>query len=312
MSASCHMLEKVLPVELGQIVSNKLNFNKLYEIRIRAGCPISVNYGGKYYFVNKDGLSSKVQGAVLGTSNLVQGVILRATEHSIYAATKQINAGYITVQGGIRIGICGEVVWDGDKIRAVKNFCSINIRVPHQVVGCADKGCTYIMSQHQARSKNTLIVSPPGAGKTTYLRDIARNLGQATNIQNILIADERSEIAAVYDGLAQLDVGYSTDIVSNSSKALAFEQGIRAMRPDIIIADEISGQSDIASIQYALSSGVTTIASIHANSLADLQNKAGFENIVQKKLFELYIVLSNKNGPGTLDGVYDGNMEKIV
>jgi stage III sporulation protein AA len=128
---------------------------------------------------------------------------------------------------------------------------------------------------------------------------------------NVLIADERSEIAACYNGVPQLDVGAHTDIISNCSKAYAFEQGIRAMRPDIIITDEIANIQDIASIQYALSAGVVVIASIHARDIADIPNKAGFVEILQKSLFERYIVLSNKGGPGTLAGVYDGRMVAI-
>jgi stage III sporulation protein AA len=203
-------------------------------------------------------------------------------------------------------------VWDGDKIRAVKNFVSLNIRIPHQVFDCSKMGYQYIFDRERNAFNNTLIISPPGAGKTTFLRDITRLLSHQRPIINVLLVDERSEIAAVHNSTPQLDVGQNTDIISNSSKAFAFEQGIRAMRPDVIVVDELAGGEDIEAINYALSAGVAVIASIHAKNIYDLCNKKNFDIIVTKKLFDLFMVLSNLHGPGTVQGIFDSDFKEIA
>jgi len=363
------MLQKILPREIVSTSADLLNMDKLYEVRLRSGGVVGINYGGRFYFLSKNGLVDKPNLAIQCTQAMLQDVVMRASDYSIYASTKQINNGYISVQGGIRIGICGEVVWDNNSIKAVKNFSAINIRVPHQVHGCADFGMKYITSSiavsdlktnnsdkngvssdqisikkddvldtkssthsnnynnistkstTQIASKNskdtyvnilnTLILSPPGAGKTTYLRDIARQLGNMSPILNTLLVDERSELAACYNGVPQLDVGYTTDIISNCSKNFAFEQGIRAMRPDVIITDELAGTQDLQSITYAMSAGVKTIASIHAYDMRDLHQKLGFKNLLNSKIFELYIVLSSTPKVGTVVEIYDKNMQLI-
>ncbi|MCL1954256.1 MAG: Flp pilus assembly complex ATPase component TadA [Firmicutes bacterium] len=287
-----------MPQSIYGVIDRLLNEDKLYEIRLRSGGVVSCNYGGKYSFLGASGLVDCPNLAFDCNQGLLQSVIMQACDHSIYASTKQINNGYVSVQGGIRIGVSGEVVWDGSKIRAIKNFSAINIRVPHEVVDCALSGFNHIYTNKKIL--NTLIISPPGAGKTTYLRDLARLFGLVRPIVNTLLVDERSEIAACYSGVPQLQVGASTDIISNCTKAYAFEQGIRAMRPDLIITDEIATIEDIKAIAYAQSAGVKVIASIHAYDIHDLTHKVGFGLILDNKVFDKYIVLSNINRVGTV------------
>ncbi|HEY8419900.1 MAG TPA: stage III sporulation protein AA [Clostridia bacterium] len=302
------MIEKFLPEFLVDILKNKLNYDYVYEIRIRSQLPICVNYGGKYYFLNPEGIGGINDGSIITDKKMLEAIIYRAAEYSMYAVTNQLQQSFITVSGGIRIGICGELVIEDQKIVSVKNFTSLIIRIPHEVYDCALTAYNFIA---QDELYNTLIISPPGCGKTTFLRDIARLLSQGDSIRNTLIIDERYEIASCYNGMPQLNVGEFTDVISNCTKRYGFEQGIRAMRPDVIITDELANQSDIDAVKYATSCGVKIIASAHAFDLNDLFNKPGFEDIIRNKLFERFVVLSNRRGPGTYEGVYDYHFNNI-
>ncbi|HEY8423565.1 MAG TPA: ATPase, T2SS/T4P/T4SS family [Clostridia bacterium] len=302
------MIEKILPEFLVDILKNKLNYDHVYEIRIRSQMPICVNYGGRYYYLNPEGVGGPNDGSIVTDRKILEAIIYRAAEYSMYAVNNQLKQSYITVRGGIRIGVCGELVIEDQKIISVKNFTSLIIRIPHEVYDCALTAYQFIA---QDQIYNTLIVSPPGCGKTTFLRDIARLLSQSEYIRNALIIDERYEIASCYNGVPQLNVGEFTDVISNCSKQYGFEQGIRAMKPDVIITDELANQSDLDAIKYAARCGVKVIATAHAADHIDLINKPGFEDIIKSKLFERYVVLSNRRGPGTYEGVYDGSFNNI-
>ncbi|MCL2256240.1 MAG: stage III sporulation protein AA, partial [Firmicutes bacterium] len=232
-------LEKILPSKVVLAMKKCLNFEKLYEIRLRTNKPIMVNYGGKYFVLSTFGIKETIDDdAFIVGEGVINDIVVKASDYSLYAVNEQICAGYLTIRGGIRLGLGGEIVWDGGKVKTVKNFSSLNIRVPHEIKNCAKRVFNVSV---EPQIKNTLIISPPGAGKTTLLRDLARLAASNAPIKNILLIDERNELAAVANGVAQLDVGTSTDIISNCSKEYAFESAIRALRPDIIICDELFG-----------------------------------------------------------------------
>jgi len=211
--------------------------------------------------------------------------------------------------GGVRIGICGEAVWEKNCLKTLKNISSLVIRVPREVKGCSLPILNSLFIQN---FQNTLIISPPGAGKTTLIRDIVYQLSQKNYCYNVLIVDERFEIANSFEGNPTLDVGNFCDVLSGVSKNYAFENGIRSLKPDIIVCDEISGERDFNSILVASSCGVNLLASIHAKDLEGLKKKKDFEEIIEKKVFSRFVVLSLKEGPGTIEGVYDENMRLII
>lgn len=301
------MFEKLFP----QYILKALNLtpiNKINEIRIRENKAIIVTISNKSYFLSQEGLTGKLEKAIIAEKFLIDEIVKRACENSVYAFSNQIKEGFITTQGGIRIGLGGEGVYENKSLKTLKNINSLSIRIPREVKGCAIKILEYLFKQDFL---NTLIISPPGGGKTTLIRDIIYQLSQKNYCYNILLVDERFEIANCFNGLATLDVGNFCDILSGVSKRYAFENGIRSLRPDIIVTDEISNLSDYDSILYACNSGVNILASIHAKTIDDLKYKKDFESILKNKVFSRFIVLSSRDGPGTIEAIYDENLRCI-
>ncbi len=257
----------------------------VYELRIRADKPISVNYQGKYRFLGAHGLTERRENALINTAEEVEECVFQAGECSVYSVEEQIKRGFITAKSGERIGLSGEYVLERGQPLAIRNFTSLCIRVPHEIIGCAEevyKGC---MSD---RVRNLLLMSSPGLGKTTILRDLTRILSEKTG-KNLLICDERGEI-----GVGK--TGDTCDIVRFCDKEQAFEAGIRAMRPDIVVTDELS-LGDCAALRKAVAAGITVIASAHFSQM----NFVGEEF---RSLFERFVLL-NEEKIGEIKGIYD-------
>jgi stage III sporulation protein AA len=304
------MLSKILPDSLNEIINTKIDVNKLYEIRLRQGRPIVLDYGGQSFFLSFDGISLTKQNAIFADDKIISSVVFKASNNSVYAINNQLQQGFITAYGGIRIGVCGELVIENGKVVTVKNFSSLNIRIPHEIKNCSLNAFNFLLDQ-SGEFRNTLIISPPGAGKTTFLRDIAKNLSDLDDKKNILILDERYEIAASVMGKNALNVGDYADCISGATKEFGFREGIRAMRPDIIFTDELATKSDLESVQIAASSGVKIVASVHAKTLTELRSKKNFNDVLDAGVFERFIVLSRKNGPGTYEAIYDEHFNML-
>ncbi len=297
------MIECYLPIVVGQAIA-KLNLGKLREIRMRIDSPIIVDYGGIYY-LGENGITDIISKSIICDKSMLDFVITHACENSIYAYNEEIKKGFITIEGGIRIGLAGTCVSEKESIKTIKNFSSINIRLPHEVKNCSLKIIEFITEPHIS---NTLILSPPGAGKTTLLRDLAFQISQKY-MQNVLIVDERNEIANVVNGFPQYRLGIFCDIITNCTKQFGLENGIRSMRPDVVMTDEIANLDDINAILYAQGCGVKVIATTHCDNLENLQTKKDFQQLLHNKSFNRYVVLSSRNGAGTIEGVYDKNFK---
>ena len=304
------MLENILPTNIYQTLSQTIKFSKLYEIRLRTNKPICVNYSNKIYYLSLEGLTNLEENAIICSKNLIDSIVLKASNYSLYTINEDIKRGYITLKNGIRIGVVGEVVSENENIKTLKDFNALNIRIPHEVKNCSLNIFNYLIENGQIL--NTLIVSSPCAGKTTFIRDICFQLSNKNFAINILLLDERNEVSATNKGTATMDVGKFTDILLYSTKKMGFENGIRSMSPNLIVTDEIANREDCESLIYASNCGVNLLATTHARDIEDLKEKNIFNEILRKRIFKRFVILSQKNGAGTIEGVFDENLVRIL
>ncbi|MDE6585617.1 MAG: hypothetical protein K2K80_02935 [Clostridia bacterium] len=275
-----------LPDDIKSALSH-LNYNFLTEIRLRRGQPVIIEYQGAYRYLGRYGVSANDADRLYILD--ISSVLNAATGGCIYGYTEQIKSGFITVEHGVRIGIAGEYVTENGKVNTIKNITSLNIRIPHDVVGCSG---SIVNSLFRCGPVSTLIFSKPGLGKTTMLRDIARSIIKL-QICNVLIFDERGEIAAIDAYGDGFDLG-AVDVVRCYNKKGAIASAVRAMKPQIIITDELYGSDDIAAVKYITDCGITVIASSHVCD----------KNILKEMPFEYFVELKSINGQPI---IYDKN-----
>ena len=265
----------IYQIFLNIFTENNQIINEIQEIRIRANRPI---------------LLKLRETDILLQYNISQTEILqileRLCENSIYAYKNQICEGFITVKGGHRVGLTGSCVIENGKITNIKYISSLNFRIAREVFNCSTKVLNEIIDIENKTIYNTIIASPPGKGKTTILRDIIRILSNGINEINFNgkicgVVDERGEIAAMYKGVPQNDIGIRTDIVENIDKNRGIHILIRTMSPEIIACDEIGSYEDIEAIQYALYSGVKGIFTMHAKNIDDVKNNRYVYNLIE-------------------------------
>ena len=289
---------------------------KTEEIRLRNGRPLSISYDGRDYFVNINGsLSSNPSNGVIVSERHIIDTFQLISNYSVYAYTEEIRNGYITIRGGHRVGIGGKVTYGLNGIENIRNISSLNIRIGREVLGVSNNILPYITKSLNG-FYNTLIISPPQCGKTTLLRDIVRNLSNGIESNSkgfkVSVVDERSELAGMYNGMAQKDVGIRTDILDGCLKSDGIIMAIRALSPDIIAVDEIGGKKDVEAIHEALRAGIKLMATVHGSSLDEVRNKSSMKELFKENIFERFIILDRSAGVGTIKEVIDGYSHKPI
>ena len=270
------------PIEIGQLIQNNIEqfeMNELEEIRIRVSKPIILKLANREKIINYK----------VSTQDILK-ILENITENSLYSYQKQICSGYISLKGGHRVGITGNVVMEDEKVININYIYSLNFRIAKQVLGAADYIKEKVIENNNIY--NTLIVSPPGAGKTTILRDLIR---QISKNKTIGVVDERGEIAAMYKNEPQNDMGLKVDILSNVSKDIGIRMLVRSMAPDIICADEIGTKNDVEAIKYAVTSGVKGIFTAHGNNIESIKNSPILKELIEIKLIDRIIFLDKYN-----------------
>lgn len=311
----------ILPQRLSNLLSQALGSEEtkaLETLRIRRDKPLSITLGGLERFVTESGcLEDAPVTPLCPTATEVDDILSLATRGSLYSVETEMRRGYLTLPGGHRLGIAGEAVLDNEQIKSMKHISSVQVRVAHEVKGCADALLEGIVRGHKDRPLHTLIIGPPGAGKTTLLRDLARQLSDGTKGRGsrgfqVAVADERSEIAGTYRGQVQLDVGRRTDVIDGAPKAVAMSMLVRSMAPDVIVTDEIGAADDAAAVADVLRCGVTLIASAHAADMTELTRRPILRELLHSGAFQRVAILSRRRGVGTLERLIDLDKAPIM
>ncbi len=293
-------------------IFNKLSeeaFDQIYEIRLRINQPIIIIKDNKETFICLDGTyTMDLNEAVKATSEDIKNTLEIMSQYSMYAFEEELRQGYITLEGGHRVGIVGKVIIEHNKIKSIRYVGSMNIRVAHEIIGCSGKIVPYIYKSYQA-VYHTLLVSPPRCGKTTILRDLIRQISKGSALQKgmtVGVVDERSEIAGCYRGVPQNQIGPRTDVLDGCTKVDGMLMLLRSMSPDVIAVDEIGKKEDLFAIEEVLNAGVNIICTVHGTSLEDLMSKPVLKEIIEKRFFERIICISARKGPGTIETILDG------
>lgn len=299
----------VLPGTIRMILRREhLKYEYLQEIKLRIGQPLILVYKGE----------ELVPGGIRDKPHIVTAEEIRETldyvsGYSLYAFEQEMRQGFITIEGGHRVGVTGQAILEEGKVRNIKYISSINIRMAHEVPGCADKVFPYITYNRQLA--HTMIISPPGCGKTTLLRDIVRQVSDGNEWvrgMTVGVVDERSEIGGSYMGIAQNHLGVRTDVLDGCPKAEGMIMLIRSMGPQVIAVDEIGMESDVHAVAYAMHCGCKMLVTAHGSSVEEIAKKPALARMIETQAFERYIVLENKEQVGQVSAIYDGSGKQIA
>ncbi len=261
---------------------------RINEIRLRINRPLSVSIYGENHFVTQNGsLTLSPSLSVICSSEDIQTSFRAVCDYSVHSHQKEISQGFITIEGGNRVGICGTAVGTDKKIETLNYISSMNFRIAGEIFGCGEEICKKLLSR---RLTGILLVGEPLSGKTTILRDICRIIGKSHRIS---IIDERSEIAACYKGVPQNDIGFFSDLLDGYDKKNGIETAVRVMSPEMVVCDEIGGKSDCEAVLSAVTSGVKFAASVHGNSIDEILQREHLKKLVDCGIFEYAVLLGS-------------------
>lgn len=289
-------IKKVLGSKINHILNeNQISFSNLQEIRLRIGKPL---------IIVSDNIEFVLQKTI--EKDELMEILEYVSNYSLHAFENELKQGFITIEGGHRVGMTGQVLIENGEVKNIKHISSMNIRMSHEILNCADVILPYITRNKQIY--NTLIISPPRCGKTTLLRDLVRQVSDGSRWVKgctVGVVDERSELGGCYLGVPQNQLGIRTDVLDNCPKSKGMLMLIRSMSPQVIAVDELGSTEDIHALEYAMHCGCKMIATVHATSMDEIRSKPLFEQMVKERRFERYVVLGNQHHIGEINGIYD-------
>ncbi len=289
------MAAKILPQDIKSVLYSlsSARRNTLTEIRLRLGkAPAARDRFEEFSLCSTD----KIR---VGKEH-IDAVILHAFRNSIHSHKREMCQGYITIEGGSRVGFCGTAALNPENnfcIENIKDISSVNIRIAHEIKNC---GLEIYNSFISEKCASILIAGPPSCGKTTVLRDLTRLTG---NSRRVSLIDERCEIAAAYKGFSQNDVGVMTDVFDGYGKYDGIITAVKVMSPEVIVCDEIGADEDFKALVYALNSGVKIIATCHCENFEELSNKPVISKLIEYRAFDIAIMLGDRQRLGQVINV---------
>ena len=261
----------ILPLHIRTIIKQAgINWDELQEIRLRIQKPVILKYNAKTCYLSEQGkITTRKEQLHIVTSQEIRQAMEYISSYSMYAYIEQLKQGFLTIRGGHRVGICGTVVMDHDKVKTIRHISGLNIRVAHEVKGCADT--LYSRCTRMGKLIPTLIISPPGCGKTTLLRDMIRKISDACE------------------------------------KGQGMNMLIRSMAPDVIAVDEIGSKEDVEALFFCAYRGCSILATAHGKNKESLSKNPYMREIINKKMFQRYVILEQRNQPGYIAQIMDEN-----
>jgi len=299
----CEEVLSIFPDMLREIIRQmRMPMEDLQEIRIRAQRPVLAVCRGREY---KSG--QRISGPQIGE------LLAYLSNYSLYAYEDEIRQGFLSLPGGHRVGLAGRTILEGQRLKTMTEISSLNIRFAHEVKGCAEGLLPFLWEGD--RLCHTLIVSAPGRGKTTLLRDCVRQISNGNMLhegRTVGVVDERSEIAGSYRGIPGNDVGLRTDVLDGCPKAEGMMMLIRSMAPEVVAVDEIGSREDLFALQYAMHCGCVLLATVHGSSLEELKKKPVLREMLASAMFERYVFLESGKEPGHMGKILDGKGQEVA